>query len=107
MTHDLLGLVITSMGGTLDSVVVTETHDNIFFAELRLTVGGNNVVVSARPSDAMAVAVRVSAPVYVRAELLEEQGLVEPGEAEDGDPDEIVDQFRQFLDDINPDDFNG
>ncbi len=107
MTHDLLAAVLTASGATVDAIVVTETRDNIFYAEIRITVGSEERVVSARPSDAIALAVRNDAPLFVRAELLTEQGLVEPGTSEDGDPDEIVDQFRQFLDDINPDDFNG
>jgi uncharacterized protein len=111
MTHDLLASLISAAGAEVDAIVVTETRDNIFYAEIRMTVtspgGAETRVVSARPSDAIALAVRISAPLFVRADLLTEQGLVEPATAEDGDPDEIVDQFRQFLDDINPDDFNG
>ena len=112
MTHDLLANVFDACGASVDSIVITETRDNIFYAEIRMTIASEPRVVSARPSDAIALAVRTNSPLFVREELLTEQGLIEPRpsdseESEGGDPDEIVDQFRQFLDDINPDDFNG
>jgi uncharacterized protein len=107
MTHDLLAAVISAMNATVSSVVITETRENIFYAEIRIKMAGTDElkVVSARPSDAIALCARIKAPLYVNAVLLAEQGLVETSR-EPGDPDEIVEEFRQFLDDINPDDFN-
>jgi uncharacterized protein len=108
MTHDLLASVIMSANAAVRAIVITETRENIFFAELRLQISGTEdvVTVSARPSDAVAVAVRVGAPLFARRELIEQNGLTEAIEADDDNPEEIVEEFRQFLDDINPDDFN-
>jgi uncharacterized protein len=107
MTHDLLGAVIAALEAQVDSIVITETRENIFYAEIRLRVSGSEIlrIVSARPSDAIALSARIKAPVFVNAQLLAEQGIVEQTR-DAGDPDEIVEEFRQFLDDINPDDFN-
>jgi uncharacterized protein len=107
MTHDLLGAVIAAMDATVSAVVITETRENIFYAEIRLLLSGSGElrVVSARPSDAIALCARIKSPLFVNAQLLSEQGIVESNR-ETGDPDEIVEEFRQFLDDINPDDFN-
>ncbi len=108
MTHDLLASVIAGVNAVVQSVVITETRENIFYAELRLQmVGAEGVtVVSARPSDAIALSVRVGAPLFARRELVEQNGLTEALEEDNDNPEEIVEEFRQFLDDINPDDFN-
>jgi uncharacterized protein len=108
MTHDLLASVISATNATIERVVITETKDNIFYAELRLHIAGSTevVVVSARPSDAVALSVRVGAPLFARRDLIEQHGLTEAVDSDDDNPEEIVEEFRQFLDDINPDDFN-
>jgi uncharacterized protein len=111
MTHDLLAAVIEASGSTVQQIVITRMVDNIFYAEILLVqVSGTEPVVSvsSRPSDALALAVRVGCPVFAHRQILAEHALADPTEdAEGGDPDELLDEFRQFLDDINPDDFNG
>jgi hypothetical protein len=71
MTHDLLRNVITEMDGTVRRVVVTELRDNTFFAILEISVNGANVIIDARPSDAIALALRVDCPIYVREEVIQ------------------------------------
>jgi uncharacterized protein len=105
MTHDLLGAVVEACGATLTRVLVTELRENIFYAELHLDRGGEAVIVSSRPSDAFALAVRIGAPIFAADELVAEHAIADPEAEVDGDPDELVDEFRQFLDEINPDDF--
>lgn len=110
LTHDLLGQVITHLGRTLQEVRVVDFREGTFFGELAFDDGTS---ISARPSDAVALAVRVQCPVYVADELLEEAGIVldEPeagaddAPAADVDPDEEVQAFREFLDSVSPDDF--
>jgi uncharacterized protein len=105
MTHDLLGHLLEACGATLDQVVITDFHDQIYFAELHLSVGTERKTVSCRPSDGVALAVRVGARLFVNDEVLERQGVAtsveEPGEG----GEELVDEFRKFIDDINPEDF--
>lgn len=102
-THDLLTAVIQSLGATITRVVVTELRDNVFFADLVLEVGGNEVVVSSRPSDAVALAVRTGAPVYARTEVLEEAGIEIREEEEEAE----IERFREMLEDLTVEDFLG
>jgi len=111
MTHDLMKDILDELGARVEAVVVTELRDATYFAELRLVMGGRRYSVSARPSDAIALAVRTSAPIYADDELLAEEGIileedVEPG-GSDADPEELVSEFRDFIEQIRPEDFEG
>jgi uncharacterized protein len=101
MTHDLMKDLLDELGAQIERVVVTELRDATFFAEIVLTVAGTVHSVSARPSDAVALAVRYGAPVFAEEVVLDAAGRV-PGE---GVPDEIVEQFKEFIEQVNPDDF--
>ena len=72
MTHDLLGSVIEAMGGRLAKVVVTDLKDHTFYASLVIDRGGEEVLVDARPSDAVALAVAGSTPIFVEDHVLNE-----------------------------------
>ncbi len=101
MTHDLLKLVIESLEADVVRVDVTKLVDGTFFANLVLERQGSEVVISARPSDAVAVAARTGSPLFADRELLDSAGVeIE----EDGQEDEI-ERFREFLEDITPEDF--
>ncbi len=102
-THDLLTSVIQSLGATISRVVVTELRENVFFADLVLEVDGGEVVVSSRPSDAVALAVRTGAPVYARTEVLEEAGIEIREEEEEAE----IERFREMLEDLTVEDFLG
>jgi bifunctional DNase/RNase len=101
MTHDLIKDLLDELGANVERVVVTDLRDSTFYADIVVSFGGAVHSVSARPSDAVALAVRFGAPVYAEEGVLDEAGRA-PGE---GVPDEIVEQFRQFIDHVNPDDF--
>ncbi len=108
MTHELLRDVLTELGATLDRVVLTELVDSVYFAELHVSLGGRNYIVSSRPSDAMAIAARMGTPIFAEDALLDEAGIV-LDEDEDGatsSPDDLVDQFREFIKDVRPEDFS-
>ena len=90
MTHDLLREVITSLGAELEAVHITEMRDGIYIAELLL---GEERVVSARPSDAVALAVRTGAPIFGADDLLDEVGIEILDEQENE-----AEKFREFLD---------
>lgn len=108
MSHDLMRDILTELGVVLDHVVITELKDQTFYAELRLRRGGTNYVVSARPSDAIALALRAGATIYAEEALLDAEGIVitqrdEAGDSPEGE--ELVAQFHEFLEGIRPEDF--
>jgi bifunctional DNase/RNase len=79
---------------------VTELRESTFYAVITMERNGDRLEISARPSDAMALAVRMAVPIYAAEEVLDEAAILIPGEE-----DEEVEKFRQFLDDVSPDDF--
>ncbi|MEO6653936.1 MAG: bifunctional nuclease family protein [Ilumatobacteraceae bacterium] len=104
LTHDLFITVLNQLGATLDKVVVTEVRDHTYYAELHLTVGDGEQIISSRPSDAIALAVRCEAPMFASDELLDEVGQVPEPEPED-ESAEIIDEFKDFIESVSPDDF--
>jgi len=111
MSHDLLGNVIDELGAQLFSVEIVELRDNTFYANLRLLQSGREVIVSARPSDAVALALRVGAPILVSDSLMDDEGKILDLDVEDDDDEEapneadLVAELREFLDTIRPEDF--
>ncbi|MGH9152323.1 MAG: bifunctional nuclease family protein [Acidimicrobiales bacterium] len=113
MTHDLMRDVLAALGATLERVVVTELRmgedgrSGTYYAELHLKQGGESRIVSSRPSDAIALAARMGTPIFAEEELLDEAGIViDAEEDDDTPPDELVTQFRQFIEGIRPEDFS-
>jgi hypothetical protein len=103
LTHDLMRSVIDAVGALAVRVVITEMRDSVFFADLTLDVAGKEVKVSARPSDAVALAVRTGTPVLATAQILEEAGV----QFEEEDEEEAVAKFREFLEEVTVEDFLG
>jgi bifunctional DNase/RNase len=101
MTHDLMRDLIAGLEVTVDRIVVTALREGTFYAEIQMTADGESVVVSSRPSDAIALAVRSTAPIFADESVLEEAGI----EIEDDDEDE-VERFKEFLNTVTPEDFN-
>ncbi len=110
MTHDLLNDVISALDASVDKVVITELRDATYYAELHLRSASRLVVVSSRPSDAVAVAVRAGCPLFVDDELMAAEGIFIQEEDEepdqDANPEELVGQFKEFLDTVRPEDFD-
>lgn len=112
MTHDLIRDILSALDVAVERVVITELRASTYYAELQLLRRGERSVVSSRPSDAVAVAVRTGSPLYVADDLMDSEGIILSIESseDDGDEessDELVGQFRQFLDSIKPEDFAG
>lgn len=99
LTHDLFISAVEVLGSKLASVKMTELKEGIFHAELTFEAGQR---LSARPSDAIALALRSAAPIFASEELLESAGIEIPDQADDE-----VEKFIEFLDHINPEDFAG
>jgi hypothetical protein len=104
LTHDLFCSVLGEVGVELVRVVITEVKDHTYYATLHLNTAGREVLVSSRPSDAIALAARMRAPIYAEAALLDEVGQEEAAVAEEPD-EEILDEFRDFIESIKPEDF--
>lgn len=103
MTHDLMKNLLDELGITLEQVVVTELRNRTFYAELRMRSPSGSHVVSSRPSDAIALAARTGTPIFVDESVLDEAAY--PEERPVPDQDEMVEQFRQFIESVNPEDF--
>jgi hypothetical protein len=99
MTHDLIADLIEAFGRELKQVVITDMREGTFFADL---VFDDELRVSARPSDSIALALRLGVPIHAEESVLEEAGLPIP----DAQDDE-VERFREFLDSVSPEDFRG
>lgn len=106
MTHDLLRDLLGAVDVRVVSITVTELRESTFFAEIELQAGERTVRVSSRPSDAVALAVRVDAPIFASEEVLADAAMPAAEESEDEEEqEEIVEEFRQFIDEVNPEDF--
>jgi bifunctional DNase/RNase len=104
MTHDLMRDLLADLGATVERVVVTDLHEGTFYAEIHLDVGGTAHQVSARPSDAVALAVRTGTTIYAAEAVVDEAAQV-VGDEEPVEEEEVVEEFRRFIDDVDPDDF--
>jgi bifunctional DNase/RNase len=102
LTHDLLKDILTALGVTLVEVRITSLQDGVFYA---LLVFSNGVEVSARPSDAIALALRVEAPIRGADEVMEVAGIDLPDEEQEPAEEVQVEKFREFLDQVSPEDF--
>ncbi|MGB8859394.1 MAG: bifunctional nuclease family protein [Ilumatobacteraceae bacterium] len=105
LTHDLAVTILQSLGATLEKVVITEVREHTFYAMLHLQTAAGELTVSSRPSDAIALAVRTSSPIFAEEALLDEAAIEQPEDDGGGYEEAILDEFRDFLDDVTPEDF--
>jgi bifunctional DNase/RNase len=103
MTHDLLKNILEEMSVRVQRIVITELRDGTFYAVISMQRDGESYEVSSRPSDAIALAVRIQAPIYANEEVLAEASILIPDGAEE---EEEVERFREFLENVKPEDFN-
>lgn len=114
MTHDLMASLIGTSGMELSRVEIVDLEDRTFFAELEFCRKGeedNAFRISSRPSDAIALAIRMDAPVFAVDKVLDEAGFV-PSEDEEMEdetdeeqPEEVIEQFKEFIDNVSAEDF--
>lgn len=100
MTHDLLRDILKETEVQVDRIVISDLVDQTFYAVIRMMTDGQERQVSSRPSDAIALAVRINAPIYAAEEVLEQAGI----ELRDEEESEVQ-KFREFLDQVSPEDF--
>ena len=106
MTHDLLKNVIAEMGGQVSHIVVSALRDDTFYAQIAVNADGHELHIDSRPSDALALAVRVNVPVFVEEAVMTEAGII-PEEDVGGDiraDTEELSAFREFVDNLDLDD---
>jgi bifunctional DNase/RNase len=104
MTHDLLTDMLSQLEARVIRITVTELRDSTFYASITIQQDGSEIDVDSRPSDAIALAVRAEAPIFADDRVIEESAI-EFAEGEDVNEEEIVDEFRKFLDQVTPDEF--
>lgn len=102
LTHDLLKLVLDDLGAQLVQVVISDLRDSVYYADLHLRTATGTSVISARPSDAIALAIRIGTPIHAEESVLEEAGFVE---VEPEAPEDVVEQFKEFIESVEPEDF--
>ncbi|MGD0166973.1 MAG: bifunctional nuclease family protein [Gaiellaceae bacterium] len=103
MTHDLTADIVQQLGGEVISITVTELKESTFYARITLRQNGDEIEIDSRPSDAIAIAIRVDCPIFAADEVIEESGV--EFEGEEVSEEEMVDQFRQFLETVSPEEF--
>ncbi len=108
LSHDLITTLFGALGARVERVEVTRIDDGTFYAEITLTTPSGRQVLDARPSDAVALAVRADAPIFVADEVLVDAGIpAEMADLGDEDEEQKLDEFKKFLDDVDPEDFQG
>ncbi|MGI8775431.1 MAG: bifunctional nuclease family protein [Actinomycetota bacterium] len=100
MTHDLVRDILNETSVQVERIVINDLVDQTFFATIRMSSNGSTVEVSSRPSDAIALAVRLGSPIFSAEEVLDQAGI----KLENDEEDE-VEKFREFLDQVTPEDF--
>ncbi len=113
LTHDLTASIISRLGGVLEKVVVVELRDSTYFADIYIVLDGKTIVVSSRPSDAVALAIRVGSLIFVNDDLIAREGVVVSDDdvfddnlADASEDPNVINEFREFLDNITPEDFS-
>lgn len=107
MTHDLLTSTISALGGRCASVCIVDVRDTTFFAKIDyVTARGEHVLVDARPSDAIALAVRADVPIYADDSVIEKAAFPDFRSVELDEEEHELEEFRAFVEDLSPEDFN-
>ncbi|MHB9003018.1 MAG: bifunctional nuclease family protein [Coriobacteriia bacterium] len=104
MTHDLLKNIVDSMDYTISRIEITRLEEGTFFAALILRGEDRTIAIDARPSDSIALAVRSGAPIFVAEDVLDEAAVPEQ---ETIDEEATIEEFRDFIDHVDPSDFQG
>ncbi len=106
LAHDLMRALLGTVGADVERVDITRIDGGTFYAEITVTTGSGPRVVDARPSDAVALASRTGAPLFVADAVMEEAGVPAMLDGVE-DEAEVVDEFKKFLDDVDPEEFGG
>ena len=103
MTHDLVTDMLGELNASVSRVAVTELRENTFYAQITLQVNGSEIEIDSRPSDAIALAVRADAKIFVADAVIDDSAIEFNQEPEDSG--EVIDEFKKFLENVSPEDF--
>jgi bifunctional DNase/RNase len=103
MTHDLVTDMLGELNASVARVAVTELRENTFYAQITLQVNGSEIEIDSRPSDAIALAVRADAKIFVADDVIDDSAIEFNQEPEDSG--EVIDEFKKFLENVSPEDF--
>ncbi|TMK91580.1 MAG: bifunctional nuclease family protein [Actinobacteria bacterium] len=103
MTHDLVTEMLSQLDAQVVRITVTELRDSTFYAQITVAQDGSEIEIDSRPSDAIALAIRAEAPIFVADRVIEESAI--EFEGEEVNEEEIVSEFKQFLENVSPDEF--
>jgi uncharacterized protein len=103
MTHDLVTELLEQLDAQVVRITVTELRDNTFYASITVQQNGSEIEIDSRPSDAIALAVRAEAPIFAADRVIEESAI--EFEGEEVNEEEIVSDFKKFLDNVSPEEF--
>jgi bifunctional DNase/RNase len=103
MTHDLVTDMLGELNASVSKVAVTGLRENTFYAQITLQVNGSEIEIDSRPSDAIALAVRADAKIFVADEVIDDSAIEFNQEPEDSG--EVIDEFKKFLENVTPEDF--
>ena len=104
MTHDLMRDLLQGIGISVERIVITELREGTFYAEIQMSQNGDSISVSSRPSDALALAVRMNLTIFADEAVIEEASIAVKDEDEP-DAEQEVERFREFLEQVTPEDF--
>jgi uncharacterized protein len=104
MTHDLMKTMLEELAVNVSKILITELREGTFYATIEMAKNGTGLEISSRPSDAIALAVRLGVPIFAHEDVLTEASIVI---REDEEQEEEVEKFREFLDQVRPEDFIG
>lgn len=107
MTHDLLKNLLAELGGSVNSIEITELKENTYYASIYLNIGGRELAIDSRPSDAIALALRTKSPIYVAKAVLEASSILQQSE-EGKEPDfsnVSKEKWAEILEKMSPEDF--
>ncbi len=105
LTHDLAINLVIELGGSMEKITVTELRDSTFFATISVQIDGRTVEIDSRPSDAIALAVRTGAEIFAADDVIEEAAVVFEEAMEETPEDEVVDKFKDWMNQVSPEDF--
>src|ERR671922_2455201 len=103
MTHDLMADMLEQLDAEVTRITVTELRDNTFYASITVQQNGSELEIDSRPSDAITIAVRSEAPIFAAERVIEESAI--EFEGEEVNEEEIVDEFKKFLENVSPEEF--
>lgn len=100
MTHDLIKNILDQLGASVQQIIINDLRDNTFYAVIEMSIKGNEIAIDSRPSDAIAIALRVNAPIFVVDEVITKAKTIDVS-----DEKEENDRWREWLENLKPDDF--